>query len=234
MEFRAFASSSGGNLYLVTEEGCRPLMIEAGLPMKAIRRALPISVTALGGCLISHNHDDHSHSVADLMRASVDVYASAGCWDALGLIGGHRAVAVKPDVEFLVGRWRVLPFDLRHDAEGCLGYLVGAPSGERLLFAIDTAYVPYRFDGLTLIAIECNYSAELLYASGASGDHKARILRSHLSLERVITMLESNDLSRVREIHLLHLSDGHSDAPAFKAAVEAATGKPTHCAPRLP
>lgn len=232
MDFRAFASSSAGNLYLATEEGCRPLLIEAGVKMRDIRRVLPMSVTALEGCLVSHNHVDHSCAVPDLLGASVDVYASSGCWEALGL-AGHRAHEIDPMREFRAGRWRVMPFDLRHDAEGSLGFLIGAPGGDRLLFACDTAYVPYRFDGLTHIAIECNYSADLLLsARGSTNEHKARILRSHMSLERVLTLLDANDLSRVREIHLMHLSDGHSNAIEFKAAVEAATGKPVQVAPR--
>jgi hypothetical protein len=53
-----------------------------------------------------------------------------------------------------------------------------------------------------------------------------------MSLERVIETLEVTDLSKVREIHLLHLSDAHSDADRFRREVEAATGKPVHVAPK--
>lgn len=51
------------------------------------------------------------------------------------------------------------------------------------------------------------------------------MLRSHMSLDRVLTFLAVNDLSAVREILLVHLSDGNSDAKEFKKAVQAATGR---------
>ncbi len=43
-------------------------------------------------------------------------------------------------------------------------------------------------------------------------------------------MLQANDLSRVEEIHLLHLSDAHADEVEFRNAVEKAVGRPTYVA----
>ena len=73
---------------------------------------------------------------------------------------------------------------------------------------------------------------EILHKSDVSPEHKKRVLRNHMGLERAIELLQANDLSKTREIHLLHLSDGHSDAEGFKQAVAAATGKPDSVAPK--
>ena len=54
---------------------------------------------------------------------------------------------------------------------------------------------------------------------------KKRILKSHFSLENVKEFLKANDLSRVQEIWLLHLSDGNSDAERFKREIQELTGK---------
>jgi len=43
-----------------------------------------------------------------------------------------------------------------------------------------------------------------------------------------VAMLKANDLSKCREIHLLHLSDGNSDEQLMRQKVEAATGIPTY------
>lgn len=232
MDLLALASSSAGNFYLAGSDG-RRLAIECGLPVGELREASGFGLSELDGCLISHHHADHARAAPDVLRAGVDCYASAGCWSALGIRSHHRAWTVRPGGRYEIGPWKVAPFDLRHDADGCLGFLVGAPDGDRLLYACDTAYVPQRFAaGLTHIAIECNYSAELLRASAADPAHKARVLRSHMSLERAIRFLLRNDLGAVREIHLLHLSDAHSDAGAFRDAVEAATGRPVRVALR--
>ena len=92
--------------------------------------------------------------------------------------------------------------------------------------------MPYTFQGVTHWAVECNYSKEALLRSGVPSLVKARVLRSHMSLERVLEMLDAADLSSTRTITLLHLSDGHSDAAAFKNKIERATGIPVTVAPR--
>jgi phosphoribosyl 1,2-cyclic phosphodiesterase len=56
--------------------------------------------------------------------------------------------------------------------------------------------------------------------------HKKRVMRSHFSLDNVKEFLRANDLSKVKEIHLLHLSDGNSDEARFKREIQELTGKP--------
>lgn len=233
MDFEAYASSSAGNLYSVRHESSS-ILIEAGISIAKIRAAMQFDLQSVVACLISHSHGDHVKAASDVARAGVDVYASAQTLRALASAErGHRCVEAKPLVPFRVGDWRVLPFDVRHDAEGSLGYLIEDSSGDRLMFAIDTAFVPYRFERLTHVAIECNYSRESLRLGGAEPERVARVLRYHMSLERVIRMLLANDLSRVREIWLLHLSDQHGDEAGFRSAVARATGKPVYVAPKF-
>ena len=72
-----------------------------------------------------------------------------------------------------------------------------------------------KFKDLTHIAIECNYvESKLMHLvdEGYLNAHQAaRVIKSHLSLENLIKFLKVNDLSKVKELHLLHLSDGNSD-----------------------
>lgn len=224
MEFRAYASSSAGNLYSVESQG-ETLALECGLRLAEIREALRFSVARLAGCLVTHSHGDHSRAVGGLLRAGVDVYASTGTWSALGLGGHHRANAIEPLKEFRVGPFRVLPFESVHDAEGGLNFLIGAPDGDRLAFICDSAYAKYRFNGVTHWAIGVNFSKEILRSSNAPPEHKKRLLKNHMSLETAIALLLANDLRKTKEIHLLHLSDSHASETEFKRAVERATGR---------
>lgn len=237
IEFVAHASSSRGNLYEVRDSGAR-LAIECGVKWSDLRRALGHSVTKLDGVLLSHHHGDHSRCVKEVLRAGVNVYASQECWSALGgdLQHHHRAERLVAQHLSAVGPWDVVAFDVVHDAEGAFGFLIEGPSGERLVYACDTSYVPNRFAGLNVVAIECNWSSrsvrEAVRSGRVSADHVARVVRHHMSLGRVLDMLRANDLSGVREIHLLHLSDGHSDEEEFREAVRRTTGKPVYAAPR--
>ena len=231
IEIRSFASSSAGNAYLVTD-GRSPLLLDCGLPVAQLKQATGYRLSTLAGCLVSHEHGDHSKAAADLMRAGVDCYMSQGTADALRL-SGHRLKIVRALQQFSLGAWTVLPFDTIHDAAEPLGFLLAAGE-EKVLYLTDTAYCKYRFRGLTRILIECNHSWDILQANVESGavpaEMRRRVMRSHMSLSTVKEFLKANDLSAVREIHLIHLSDGNSDAERFKNEIQALTGRPVYVA----
>ena len=229
MTFTAHYSSSAGNLYSVSEDG-HELAIECGVRFPVMRRALGFGVSGLDGVLISHFHGDHSRCCREVMRAGVDVWASAETWEVLGLNGPRRKL-LTPKRQVHIGRWTVMPFDLCHDVPA-LGFIIVSPARETLVFVCDTAYSPYTFPPAEIYALECNYSREILLKSEVAVEHKKRVMRNHMGLERVIELLQANDLSRTREIHLLHLSDAHSDEEAFQRSVAAATGKPVYVAPK--
>ena len=231
------ASSSAGCCYLLTE-GVAPLLIECGLPIKQIQESMwrrGITLSALAGCVISHAHGDHCRGASDLLIAGVDCYASEDTWKTL-FIQGHRARPLLPHYSIDIGSWEVKPFEAVHDCKGTLGFVITSEAGDRWLYLTDSAYSHYRFGGLTGIAVEANFSSELLRSNARSGEVHAerykRTLRTHMSIERLIDMLRSNDLSKCREIHLLHLSDANSDEAHFAEQVRAATGVPTYVAPK--
>ena len=232
MEFTAFASGSAGNLYRLSD-GTTPLLLEAGLPIKAIRQALSFRLSAIRAALISHEHMDHAKGASDVMKAGVDCYMTAGTAKAVGL-SGLRLHTMDPLKQFRIGTWTVLPFPTEHDAAEPVGLLLASDTGERAVYLTDTAYCRYRFSGLSLVALEANYSQEILDENVAAGtvarELRDRIRRSHMSLETALGFLKANDLSRVREIHLLHLSSTNADPQAFRRAVMEATGVPTYIA----
>jgi len=114
------------------------------------------------------------------------------------------------------------------------GYAGTGGEGGRSVRLTDTYYIRYRFRGLTHIAVECNYSLDILKRNVDAGtvpkELKSRILKSHFSLENVKKFLQANDLSRVKEIWLLHLSDGNADAERFHKEIFWLTGKRVHVA----
>jgi phosphoribosyl 1,2-cyclic phosphodiesterase len=233
MDIRVLASGSAGNCYCVSD-GSTSLLLECGISVKQIRRGLGFGLTNVAACLVSHEHQDHAKAVADVLRAGVEVYTSPGTIKALGL-EHHRLRPVRAKETFKVGTWTVRAFETQHDAQEPLGFLLHSrASNERLLYATDTYYIRYKFPGLTHIMVECNYAADILEANVKRGSVpevlKKRLLTSHFSLDNVKEFLKANDLSQVREIWLLHLSDGNSDAERFKREVQALTGRPVYIA----
>ena len=232
IEFHPYASSSKGNLYTLSD-GETTLMLECGLSWNETRRLLNFNTSSVAGILLTHSHGDHSKGAHDAIKAGVDIYASTETIETLKL-SGHRVHVIIPREAFRIGTWAIKGFDTVHDAEGTLGLVLVNKINERFLFALDTPYLKYRFANLVGIAIECNYSLELIRESVTENriapELKNRVLKSHLSLETVINFLKANDLSDLRETYLLHLSDGNSDANEFKRIVQSITGKPCYVA----
>ena len=75
---------------------------------------------------------------------------------------------------------------------------------------------------------ECSYDTETLQKSVEAGyipiELVPRLVKSHMSLEHFLDLLKANDLSKVKQIYLLHLSNNNSDEKRFKEAVQKLTG----------
>ena len=232
IEIISLASGSQGNCYRVSD-GRTPLLLECGIPYREIRRELRFQMSEIAGCLVSHEHQDHAKAIKDIVKAGIDCYMSVGTARALG-IESHRILYASAKQQFKLHTWTIPPFEVEHDALEPLGFLMANKDGEKLLYATDTAFVRYKFLGLTHIMIECNYADDILEANIASGAIdpvlKHRLVRSHFSLAGVKEFLKANDLSQVQEIWLLHLSEQNSCEKRFKEEVQKITGKPTYIA----
>ncbi|MGD6993962.1 MBL fold metallo-hydrolase [Sutcliffiella horikoshii] len=227
IEITALASSSKGNCYRVTD-GLTPLLLECGINYREIQKGFNFQMSEVAGCLITHEHGDHCKALKDVLKAGIDCYMSTGTAETIG-IKHHRIKKVKAQQQFTIGTWTILPFDVQHDVSEPYGYLLVNRAGEKLLFATDTYYIKYKFKGLTHVLVECNYSMEILNQNILAGSippvMKKRLLRSHFSLENVKEFLKANDLTKVQEIWLLHLSDSNSNAEHFKEEIMALTGR---------
>lgn len=226
MIIKTIATGSSGNCYLI-DDGKTRLLIELGIPFRRIRQALNFQVSKVSAALISHSHKDHCKGVQGALDASLDVYMSQATTDEIG-IEHNRIKRYENKKQFRIGSLVILPFDVKHDVENH-GFIIQSDHGSKLLFATDTFYIKYKFSGITHLMVEANYSEAILNENiEFDRVHEFlgnRIKSSHFSLENLLVFLKANDLSKVQEIHLLHLSDTNSDAALFKKTVQEQTGK---------
>lgn len=233
MKLKVLASGSKGNCYIL-ESPTGVLLIEAGIPWKDILQGLNYDISNVAGCLISHEHKDHSKAIEDVMKAGIDCYMSRGTVWGIRM-ASHRTNFIKSKDRFTIGDFKIMAFDTEHDAKEPLGYLIQyEPTKEKLLFITDSYYSKYKFKGLNYIMIECNYIKETLDQNIEDGyideRMKPRLLQSHFSLENVKEFLKANDLSQCRNIVLLHLSERNSSAPRMIKEIEELTGIKTSVA----
>lgn len=230
MEIIPIASSSNGNCYYISD-GSSHLLIECGIRIDKIAKAIPVNLTELNGCLISHEHKDHSLSASKLLRYC-HIFASKGTLEELSIESyKYKQHEIKHNQALRIGTFAVIGFNVQHDAKEPLGYLIySEATKEKLLFATDTFYIQSKFAKLNYIMIECNYAKEILKKNIEGGKIPKvvakRLYSSHFELENVKEFLKANDLSQVKAIYLMHLSDGNSDEIRFKHEIMALTGKP--------
>ena len=225
MEIRVFGSSSKGNCYLI-QDGDSHLLIEAGVNPKYLQ----VDWSKVDAILLTHEHGDHAKYINQVIkRCASSVYCTKGTAQAID-VPKYRTMTVKATEPFTVKNWNILPFDVEHDVNEPVGYLIDSPSGKRILFATDTYYIRYRFNNVTHMMVECNYSLEILNQNYDAGridkGRRNRLLTSHFELGNVIEFIKANDISKLEEVYLLHLSDSNSNAVQFKQAVEQVTGIP--------
>ncbi|EOV2287374.1 MBL fold metallo-hydrolase [Listeria monocytogenes] len=230
MKIKTIASGSKGNAYVISS-GRSQLLIECGINFDKIRKALNFDLSTVEGCLISHEHGDHVAGVKKMLRTSnIKLCASEGTLSVLKPLDSQQVV-LKEKVAQNIGEWIVLPFRTEHDAKEPLGFMIQRKN-ERLLFITDSYFVRYKFKNINYLMIECNYSADILEENVINKVihpvQKKRVLQSHFSLENVKDFLKANDLSHLREIHLLHISEKNGDPERFKNEIQAMTGIPVY------
>lgn len=234
MRLKVLGSGSSGNCYIL-EGKSETLILECGLPYKSILKGLNFNISNVVGCLVSHEHGDHSKALRDMLKAGIDVYTSFGTARAIVkecevIETYHRLKYIKSEKLITIGSFTILPFEAQHDAAEPLGFLIHHEELGKLLFITDSYYCQYKFKGLNHVLIECNYSNEILREKELPKNLKNRIIKSHFELENVKDFLKSINLSWVTDIVLIHLSDGNSDSKGFKSEIEGLTGKPVYVA----
>lgn len=210
MLLTCLGSESSGNGYIFQSEK-EVLLIDAGIRLSTVKTALNFDLSNVVGCLCDHGHLDHARYLIDYMKAGINVYTSRDTINHLGL-SGHRIHPITTQELFTVGEFKVIPFDVPHNLP-CLGFLVVHKECGKILFITDASHVPNKFVGLNTIMIEANYDDPLLQNTRAVG--------LHMSIDSCINFLKATDMRTVRNIILLHLSSGNSNAHQFKQSVQA-------------
>lgn len=233
MKLISLGSSSHGNSYILNDGQSR-LMLECGLTWKKLQQRLHESgygLADLDAVLITHEHQDHAKNWQKLYEAGLDIYASHGTIEALG--AERKLLPLAPEPGKHVGTQRnisgydVIPFRTFHDAKEPIGFLIRSRAdGDKLVFATDTVNLRYQFQGINLLAVEANYADEIIAGhTRIPEDVKKRIRHSHMEIGTLCGWLSTLDLSRCREVYLMHLSDASSDEAWFVEQVKAVVPK---------
>lgn len=224
MELKVIGTGSSGNAYLLENEE-EALLIECGVKLSDIKAAINFNLNKLVGCIVTHEHGDHAKSIRELMACGVDVYATEGTHKACKTYNSHKA-RVLVNTSFIIGNFKVKPFDVLHDAAEPCGFLINHSETGNVLFMTDLIYSPYTFKNLNNIIIEANYDHAIAKSKLKDMEFlRNRVINNHMSLSTCRKFLFDNDLTAVNNIVLIHLSDSNSDEKMFRELVANDTGK---------
>jgi len=232
MRLICLGSSSKGNCYIL--KGCsETLILEAGVNFVEVKKALEFDLTDVVGCVVTHEHGDHSKALKQIESSFIPVYASGGTLSKTK-VNGTQVNHLK---QTTIGGFQIIPFAIKHDAAEPFAYCIHHKECGRILFITDSASFPYRLSGISHFIIEANFSEKLAdkYAieNPDSYSNVKRLKESHLEINVTKEILQENIDGHTKNIILCHLSDRHSIKEEFKKIIARATGKPVYIANEL-
>lgn len=243
MELICLGSSSTGNGYILKAAN-EALMIECGINMREVKKALEWNLSQVVGCIVSHQHQDHAKYLPDVVKCGIRVLALPEVI-ALRMWGKSRSMAkpfckeIEPMHGYKVGGFKIFAFDLHHANNDrspcpCLGFLIEHSEMGKLMFVTDTMMLKYTFPGVDHIMIEANYEDSILTGNIDSGkvhsSERPRLLASHLELQQTAKILQRPEFITAQNVILLHLSARNSNPDKFRTTIEQVTGRPVKIA----
>lgn len=224
---KVLASGSTGNCYII-QAGEDILLLECGINIKEIKQGLDFDLSKVKGCLITHEHKDHCKSINNILAAGIDVYMSQGTAKGIEFLDerySYRFNYLRHKIPKHIDGFTIIPFDVQHDVNEPLGFLIYHPKVGKIVFATDTYYLKVTFKNVDHILIECNYSEDILPQLPA---WRARTIKSHMNLETLKEMLKTWELGNIKDITLIHISNDNGEPERFKEEIENFTGIKTY------
>ena len=235
MKLIVIGSNSAGNAYAL-DAGGKILLLEAGMKLSDVKRAIGFRVNDVVGCVISHEHGDHAKYATTYAKNGIKIYCNQDVAEKKSF-PFNTCTVMRKENTISIGSFIVTPFEVAHDVP-CFGYLIMHPDMGILLFATDTYQIPIAITGIDHYLIEANYSDELLKENVWNGKvDKAqadRIMLSHMSLDYTVKYLRDCSVgsctAAAKTITLCHLSERNSDPDLFRRTVEQSLATPCYIA----
>ncbi len=214
-------TSSKGNCSVIKSKKGALLIIDCGIQYKKVDKGIGYCLHGSEALLITHAHKDHTAYINDFISSGIHTYIGEETFEKINISANINCVsAISLNKTFYTESFSFIPLEMKHaNNDGtlceCFGFLImDKDTGEKMLWATDTQYIKNCFSPLDFYCIECNYIGEEDYFYNIDYFNKPvekRRLGSHMSLETCIKFLKMQDLSKCKEIRLLHLSHELTD-----------------------
>ncbi len=235
MKFISFSSGSSGNCYFIFTEH-DGLMIDAGVGVRQLKKDFVnygLSMSSIKNILLTHDHADHVKSVGSLCHdLMVPVYSTKkvhrgveGNYCVRRKIELGLARFLEKNVTVEIGDFKVTPFDVPHDSQDNVGYLI-QHGDTKFCMVTDVGCVTEEIGGFIssadYLVLEANHDIEMLRSGTYPYILKQRIAseRGHLSNHDCGEALVRYATERLKHVWLCHLSNENNHPELARKTVE--------------
>lgn len=205
-------SSSSGNGYIIHTDK-ESLVLEAGVPFKDVLDAVGYSLPCIKGILVSHKHQDHAKYIRQYQNYQIPVYS---CKEVCDVYKGVKCL--EHTKRYKIGGFSVMPLTVPHNADN-FAYVIDHEEFGRIVFATDLQTFNYRIKRIDHFMIEANYSEDIIIDAMCDGAEIRSRSEYHMEIDKTIMAIENNASESLKNIILIHLSDGLSNADDFRKRV---------------
>jgi phosphoribosyl 1,2-cyclic phosphodiesterase len=222
LTFCSLSSGSSGNCYYIGNE-FHGLLVDAGISATSIKKFLKeqnISLQAIMGVLITHNHSDHIKGLEVLTRRNhIPAFTTANVWKSVRDAGCEVTSDCIRTIP-LMSIFRIAGFDIEafpvcHDAPETIGFHI-CHEGKSLTVVTDLGHIcdtsASYIKKANLLVIESNYDEEMLTTGGYPYYLKKRIKsdHGHLGNHQTAEFLAECMNEKLSHICLAHLSKNNN------------------------
>ena len=211
-------TGSDGNCCVIHDSYGNALLLDLGVSMEAVLKALNYHVECVKGALISHRHVDHARYIPAFIRSGVKVYVNNDTW------------AMYPDatmlrMKFNVGdAFTIRTCEVEHNVP-CNLFLIDTKDNIRILYITDTNRATVLFKNVDYLIIECNHDMETIVDTAMeTGNGTASQYYNHLSLEKCVDYIAHMDKGNLKGILLWHSSSSNLNKERAIREVKEASG----------
>ena len=156
--------------------------------------------------------DDHSRSLKDFKSMGIPVFAPYEKFEPHFYTKIYGEFEVKDfPLTTADNRWT------HTNADGsecpCYGFLITHPEMGRMIYAIDTELIKWRFKGINHILLGVNYDKDLIDREDyAKVNH---VYRGHMSIDTACDFVKANNSKDLQNVIMCHLSKNNADKDLF-------------------
>ena len=230
MKVAVLGSGSRGNSIFLETDNIK-ILVDAGFSGKKIDEQLKkikINIEEIDGILITHEHGDHIQGAGIISRKyNIPIYITKESYEAgilkLGKISSDNLRWIEDS--FHLGKSKVYPFDVMHDAERTIGFRIEESTGAKIGIATDLGYIDNNvresFKNVDVMIIECNYDYHKLMECSYPWDLKARVKsrNGHLSNNDCARFIKEMYHEKLLKVYLAHMSKDSNDPKVALDAV---------------